>query len=278
MAFFFLIFCLSALTGCIETQFDFKTVVYEDGSISRETRIDGRGADLFKAPEGPGWEVKTSQTRGQEAFFANTYYHVLAYGHFERDALIAPDYQFDLEKQAKNWGEDQQKKMQAAGIQAPYQEHLFSRNNIRVTVAKGWMTQTYTYEELFKNSGILELLLLDIEEELQKNRGIDEEPWDRQKLKETARARLEKEILTQIRFSSELTLPGRVMNSNASRREGEKSIWEFSLADFKGEKASFRIQAVSQSLRMPALIWTMGFGLGGVALLTLIFVGMKKKN
>src|SRR3989338_7021881 len=95
----FLSATLLLLTGCFETDFKFKTTVKPNGSVIRETKIDGRGANRFAAPWGKGWEVKTFVTRGGQSILEDTYYHVQAIGRFRNASEIGSDYQFNSEKQ-----------------------------------------------------------------------------------------------------------------------------------------------------------------------------------
>src|SRR4051812_1203505 len=97
-------FLLSAflLSGCFETEFNFNTEVFNDGSIKRETHIDGRGAHLFKAPQDGGWKSETTQTEGSEALLPATYYHTKAAGRFARGKSVPADYRLDLSQLGEN--------------------------------------------------------------------------------------------------------------------------------------------------------------------------------
>src|SRR4051812_19292049 len=96
---------LLLFSGCFETEFNFKTTVHQDGTVERQTHIDGRGANLFKVPDGKGWQAKVWETQGQEALLPATYHHIEAHGKFASGETVPPDYQFDQTKLGENWQE-----------------------------------------------------------------------------------------------------------------------------------------------------------------------------
>jgi hypothetical protein len=264
------------VAGCFETQFDFKTIVHQDGSVYRETHIDGRGANLFKVPSGPGWEAKTWETKGAETFLPDTYYHVLAQGRFASGQEIPPDYEYDVERQIKAWGEEEKKQLELAGIQPPYEESLSSRNRIQVNLVKGWLTHTFFYEEVFQTIGEIEALLFDLKEEIKKKNENRGELLDAEELEGLARIRLEDEFLSQVRFKNELFLPGKVVSSNAQKIEKGKAIWQFSMKNFEDNYSTYTLKAVSRSLSLTGVILMIGVGFLGFLTLVLLGIGVQR--
>ena len=256
------------LAGCFETQFQFHTVVHPDGSVIRETRVEGRGAHLFKLPEGGGWESQSWESRGEEALIPDTYYHGRARGRFAPGQEIPPDYELDIAKQEENWAEKKKARFEKAGIQPPFEEHLFSRNQIQVSQVKGWLTLTTFYEETFLNAGVIPVLLTDLKEEIRRqgeNRG---EVFQDSEIDVMAKLRLEDEILPEVRFESEVSLPGKIVSTSGRRAGKGKVEWKFTMKDFSatnlgGSAANFggeeqhsqyTLRAASRSLRPAAVV------------------------
>lgn len=267
------------LTGCFETQFHFNTVVHPDGTVIRESRVEGRGAHLFKLPEGGGWESQSWQSQGEEALIPDTYYHGLARGRFAPGQEILPDYQFDIAKQAENWTEKKKARLEKAGIQSPYEEHLFSRNQVQVSQMKGWLTRTTFYEETFLNAGVIPALLTDIKEEIRRqgeNRG---EIFQESELDVMAGLRLEDEILPEIRFKSEVSLPGKIISTNGRRTGKGKVEWKFSMKDWEEGYTHKTLRAASRTLR-PAAVMLLAAAAAALVLfvfLTLLGMRLRKK-
>jgi len=276
--FLYLIAILPFLSGCFETKFQFKTVIDQDGSILRQTKIEGRGANLFNVPSGPGWEVKTWETKGSETVFPDTYYHVLAQGKFRPHEVISSDYQFNVDRQLKDLDEEGKKQLELAGVKPPYEQNLFSRNKIQVNILKGWLTQTFVYEEVFQTAGEIDILLSDIQEEIKKKNGERTTPLAEEELKELARLRLEDEYLSQIQFQSEVTIPGKIVSTNASGTEKGKAVWKFSMKDFQDNYSVYTLRVISRSLSPAGLIFSMGVGLFAFFVLVLLVIGIQKRK
>lgn len=274
----FLLGTLILFSGCFETQVDVKTTVQRDGTVVRETHIDGRGANLFKAPAGPGWQSKTYETKGEEAFLAGIYYHVESHGRFAPGQLIPSDYEFDIAKQAQSWGDKEKSRLKIASIKTPYEENLFSRNRVKINTFKGWFTVTTFYEEIFQNAGVIDVLLLDLKEEVRKQSLSRGENFEETELAELARIRLVDEILPAIRFRSEVSLPGKIVSSNAKKNEKGRLIWEFSMKDFGENYSIYTLKGASKSLRLPSIIFLLGTGLFGFAVLVLITLGLRLRQ
>src|SRR3989338_3446530 len=147
----FLSATLLLLTGCFETDFKFKTTVKPNGSVIRETKIDGRGANRFAAPSGKGWEVKTFVTRGGQSILEDTYYHVQAIGRFRNASEIGSDYQFNSEKQFQYISDEERKNFIQLGIVEPFSENIYSKNFVQVTKHRGIFKSVFDYQEVFQN-------------------------------------------------------------------------------------------------------------------------------
>ena len=272
----FLAFFTLSLSGCFEAQFDFKTVVDPDGAILREMHIDGRGANLFIVPKGDGWQAKSWETKGASTLLPAVVHHVQASGQFRPGQLIPSDYEFDFSKQMQSWQEEDRKRVEKAGIKPPFEEHLFSRNSVRVNQLKGLFTVTTIYEEVFQNAGIMDLLLMDLKDELKKQAAQSGQELKDPELGEIAKLRLESEILPEIRFKSEVELPGKIVSTNGKLGGNGFVRWQFSLKDFQKGYSTYTLQAVSRTLQVSAL-WLLAF-LAGLLLIFVILAlaGMKQ--
>lgn len=314
--------CLILLTGCFETDFKLKTTVKPDGSIVRETSIDGRGANRFTAPSGKGWEVKSFDTRSGQSILENTYHHVHAIGHFKNASELNSDYQFNSEKQFEHISDEERKNFIQLGIVEPFEENVYSKNFIQVVKQPGIFRSTFEYQEIFQNKGIIELLLNDIKKEVVREQSVAlpsdkkvgdqavrpsdakpaEEPpaeVDPDSKKEAkpevpkkasgsekipaltiegqllasktvdsvAQEKLKTEVLSKFRFSSEVTLPGEIVSSNAGSIAGNTAVWQFSAADFDSHYMRYILRARSQMIEWKnivllfVLLLVIGFGL-----------------
>ncbi len=249
---------LFILSGCFESQFDFKTVVHPDGSVVRQTQIEGRGAALFKVPAGEGWQSRVWDTKGTTTLLLADVHHVAALGEFKPGQAIPGDYAFDFSKQIQSWQEEDRKKVEKAGIQLPFEENLFSHNQIRVIRQNGFLTVTMIYEEVFQNAGVMNLLLIDLKEELAKQGAQSGQDLKDPELEELARLRLESEILPEIRFKSEVRLPGKIISTNGKPAGNGVVRWQFSLKDFQKGYSTYTLQAVSRTLKVPGF-WMLSF-------------------
>lgn len=251
-ALFFLSF-IFILSGCFESQFDFKTVVAPDGTVLRETHMDGRGALLFKVPQGQGWQSRSWDSKGSSTLLPADVHHVEARGQFAAGQLIPGDYEFDFSKQIQSWQDEDRKKVEKAGLKPPYESNLFSRNTIRVNRLNGFFTVTVIYEEVFQNAGVMDLLLMDLKDELAKQAAQTGQDLKDPELGELARLRLESEILPEIRFKSEVHLPGKIISTNGKQAADGIVRWQFSLKDFQKGYSTYTLQAVSRTLKVPGV-------------------------
>lgn len=262
--------------GCLETEYEFKTVVNEDGSVFRETLIEGRGFQFFLPPEGAGWQVQINQAENKGAFFLGPYYTVQAHGQFKPNQMLPPDYRFNLKRQMESWGEEQMQAVEELGIRPPYEQFLSSGNHIQIRLKKDWLTQTYTYEETFENKGLIELLLIDLIEELKAERKKAGKAWSEAEVGQLARQRLEEDVLSRVRFESEVEMPGKLISTNAQEKKGNQLRWVFSMRDFQNNYGRYELKAVSRSLRARGVAGMFIVGAGVVLLGTWLFLRVRR--
>jgi hypothetical protein len=263
--------------GCFETQFSFDTTVERDGTVLRESRIDGRGAYLFGVPEGPGWESKTWETKGDETFLPNTYNHILSKGKFSAGQMVPSDFRLNIESFLDNVGEDGRKRMEALGIKPPYENKLFAANEIRIYRVPGWFTVTTIYEETFRTGGIIPLLLRDLEAEIKKTYRPADHPADQPAdFSQMAFERLEKEILPRFEFRVKVSLPGKITSTNALHSRDNTAAWLFTLRDFEGDYSSHVLKASSRFFRLPGLVLLAVLFLIAALMLLLVIVGISR--
>lgn len=251
---FFLILFSIILSGCFDTQFDFKTRVAEDGSVTRQTTIHGRGARLFKAPEGDGWKSQKSQSQGTSLLLIDENVKIEATGQFKSGQIIAPDYRFDIENQMKTWSEEDKTRILAIGIKEPMQDHIFGKNQIKINRIKGWFNETVIYQETFQNAGIMELLVADLKDELRKQNSERGESLQDSELEILAKLRLEEDILPEIRFKSQVELPGKIISTNGKKVGRRKAEWDFDLKSFEQNYSIFKMEAVSRDLNVSGIV------------------------
>ncbi len=259
----FLLPALFIFSGCFDTDFHFKTAVDSDGSVNRQTRIEGRAANLFKSPDGPGWKSKASESKGASAIIPDKRYVIEASGHFQPGQAISSDYQFNIEEHIKSWGEKELNRAKLAGFEAPFEDRIFSKNQLKISRVKGFFSDTVIYEETFQNAGIISLLLTDIKEELREQSKSRGEVLEESELDILAHLRLEEDILPEFRFKSEIKMPGKLISSNGKKISKNRAVWEFSLKDFQKDYSIYKIEAVSRTLRLAGIIiWSVIAGLG----------------
>ncbi len=270
------LFLACVLSGCIETEFDFKTTVKQDGSVQRATAIDGRGAKIFKVPEKGPWQSRTWETKGSHALFPDTYQHIRSQGFFPSGQVIPSDYEFDLVKVTSGWTPEERKKLEESGIKQPFENNIFSRNQVEVRRYQGFLTVTFVYEETFQNVNIIPLLMMDLKQEIKQQSESRGQSFQDSELEELARVRLEDEILPQIHFASEVEMPGKLLSTNGQTAGKNKASWKFSLKDFQGSYSIYTLKAVSRVYRPFALLFFAS--MTGLLLIVLVFVliGMKR--
>lgn len=273
---FFLAVFAAALSGCFETEFDFKTIVKPDGSVIRKTSLDGRGAYLFKAPNESGWTSKSWETKGENALIPLSEHHIRLEGRFNSGQDILPDYQFDIPKISESWSEKDTKKLEEAGIKPPFDRNIFSHNQIHIHRIQGLLTTTTVYEEIFQNANVIPVLMLDLKEEIRKQSESKGQNFQDSELEDLARLRLEEEILPQIRFQAEVELPGEVSSANG-RQEGKNKVsWKFTMRDFQAGYSIYTLRATSRMFRPAAVLFFAAVAFLVLFMSVLILVGMSR--
>lgn len=315
-----LITCLFMLSGCFETDFHFRTVVKPDGSVRREAKIQGRGANRFLPPAGSGWQVKTYETRGGQSILEDKYYHIEASGNFKNAAKISSDYQYNIDRNFDEISDEERSNFIKLGIVEPFEDNVYSKNNISIVKHRGLLKSVFEYREVFENKGIIELLLNDLRKEVIRNEqnvtasktelepaplpeaepaepaGVAEEPvvsdqplpekpevavptepvpsvtiegqlLAPKKVEELAKDKLLKDIFPRFKFHSEVTLPGKIVSSNAGRVDGNTSVWEFGYSDFSGSYERYELNVKSEMIEWKTIVL---FG----ALVFLILIGI----
>jgi hypothetical protein len=270
---------LLAFSGCFETQFDFVTFVKSDGSVERETKIEGRGAGYFMVPEGSRWQVKTWEEKGVEAFVPNTYYHIQARGKFGPGEPIASDYRFNVEKILSQLGKAGKKRLAGAGIQEPFSDHIFSRNEVRVREVNGWLVKTMFYEETFQSAGVLALLAKDLEDEIRKEYEQSGHKIESdEELGTLAVDKLEKDILPRLKFRSKVVMPGKIISSDAQQVDRNSATWIFSMKDFRDNYTVFTLHAMSRQLQPVGLVLIGVPLMMGILIVLMMIIGMGQQK
>ena len=262
----FWIFSLVLLNGCFETSFNFKTVVQKNGKADREVQINGRGASRFLPPEGPEWEVKTSETQGGQSLLDDTQYHIHAAGHFLERGLVGNDFRYDVSKLLPNLTDEaKQEFKEQLGIPEPFEQSIGTENRIHLERKRSFFTTRYDYQERFEIQYLIPILLRDLKKEIARedlvklgNNGSRADPSDQasqvvlegamiseERTAELAMKKLTEEILPKFQFHSEVTLPGRIVRSNASAIHKRTAIWDFKGSDFQGEYSTYEIHVSS---------------------------------
>lgn len=273
---FFLMVCAAALSGCFETDFNFKTVVKPDGTVIRTTSLDGRGAYLFKLPNESGWKSKSWETKGENALIPLTEYHSRIEGNFKNGQEILSDYQFDIPKISESWSDKEKKKLEDSGIKPPFDRNIFSRNQIHMHRIQGLLTTTTVYEEIFQNANVIPILMIDLKEEIRKQSESKGQSFQESELEDLARLRLEEEILPQIRFKSEIELPGEVISGNGKQEGKNKVTWSFTMKDFQAGYSIYTLRATSRMFRPAAVIFFAAVGFLVLFMSVLILIGMTR--
>ncbi len=267
---------LAAFSGCFETQFDFNTVVKSDGSVQRTFNMDGRSANFFKTPSSGPWKSRTWESKSENTLIPSVSYHGHAEASFRPEEKIPSDYEFDTAKISSAWSEKDQKRLQEAGIKPPFDQTVFSRNQVRVHRLHGLLTETVIYEEVFQNANVISLLMMDLKEEIRKQSEERGQAFQDSELEDLARLRLEEEILPQIRFKSRVEMPGEITSANG-QKDGKNSVtWKFSMRDFQGGYSIYTLRATSKIFRPLALSFFVLSGLLVIFFFILAMIGMSK--
>ncbi len=259
-----------ALCGCLETGFEFKTIIKSDGSVLRTLNMDGAGGNFFKAPSAP-WKSRSWETRGGRVLLPSSDYHIFAEGSFKADQEIPADYEFDTAKIISSWSEADRARLEGAGIKPPFDQNVFSCNQVRIHRLQGLLTVTTVYEEVFQNANVIPLIMIDLKDEIRRQSEERGQNFQDSELEDLARLRLEEEILPQIRFRSHLEMPGEIISTNGSR-EGKNAVtWKFTMKDFQGGYSIYTLRASARSFKPAALLF---FGAAGLLTLLLFIVAV----
>ena len=297
----FLAFLAFLFSGCFETNFNFKTEVNRNGSLTREVQISGRGADRFVMPSGPFWEVKTFETKGGELLLQDVQRHTHAKGRFNQASEIGSDFRFDTAKLVKNiTPETREELVKELGIKEPFEKEISGQNQIQLNRRHTLFTTEYEYVETFHLKWLIPILLHDLKKEILRKQTVALSPSlpepvaaaqipagasapavslvptaiepaliAPEKLEAMAQEKLVKEILPKFQFHSEVTLPGRMIGSNARQIQGRTAVWDFRASDFDKNYSSYEIRVVSKtpnvgvisgaSAVLLILIWVIAF-------------------
>lgn len=332
--------CLILLSGCFETDFNFKTTVKPNGSVIRETKMVGRGANRFVVPSGKGWQVKTYQTKSGQSLLQDTVYNVYAVGRFDSAQDITNDYQFDVEKQFGEINDEERRNFIELGITEPFSENIYSKNFIQIVKHRGLFKSIFEYQEIFQNKGAIELLLNDIKKEVVREKAVPvpsdladfqtdvkmvsvEEGQDRVKeelktkeepkakedaaekeeskpkealvqvvpavtvegnllaphvLERVARERMVKDVLKKFNYRSEVSLPGKLISSNAESKLNNTAVWEFSLSDFEFNHSRYILRARSEMVEWKTVMLIVVILLAGLLGLSFVKVRPAQKR
>lgn len=291
-----LLFISIFITGCFETNFNFKTVVRRGGAIDREVKIDGRGADRFLPPEGPQWKIKTFETKGGQAILQDTHYHIHAAGRFKSAEKISSDFRYNVADLLGNVTDETRKEfIEELGIKEPFEENIRAANQIELKRKRSFWSVEYEYAETFQNRWLIPILAHDLKKEIMRKEAISLVTSEStasasgetapelaalapallapEKVEAMAQAKLKQEILPQFRFHSELTLPGKIISTNATTVRGGTLVWDFTGADFQKNYSTYELRAVSRAVNLGAVL---AFAVLGVVAVLVVVTTLPK--
>ena len=270
---------LFLFSGCFEANFNFKTVVHRNGKFDREVQINGRGADRFLPPSGSEWQVKSSETKGGESILKDTQYHIYATGHFIDASRFSSDFRYDVPDLISNLTDQTREELRGElGIPEPLEQQIGTENQIELKRKKSLFTTNYDYTEVFHIRWVIPILLHDLKKEIIRDRMvslkaqaaapevneasgslpkpavIEPELLAPAKVEELALKKMKEEILPKFQFHSEVTLPGRIISSNAVEVHGKTGIWDFNGTVFEGEHGVYTLHITSSALNKRALM------------------------
>ncbi len=291
------------ITGCFETNFNFKTAVHRGGTIDREVKIDGRGADRFLPPEGPQWQVKTFETKGGQTILQDTHYHIHARGRFKNAAEVGSDFRYNVADLVGNVTDETRKEfIDELGIKEPFEEDIRAANQVELKRKRSFWSVEYEYVETFQNRWLIPILVHDLKKEIMRKEAISfvasETPSSAsdqtvpeapalapallapEKVEAMAQAKLKEELLPQFRFHSELTLPGKIISTNATTVRGGTLVWDFTGVDFRKNYSTFELRAISRAVNLGAVLALAVLGVVAVLVVVTAFPkpAQKKKG
>jgi hypothetical protein len=259
-------------------------VIRRDGEIDREVQINERGTRRFLPPAGPHWKVKTSETKGEQVILDDSFHHLNATGHFRNANEFTSDFHYDSENLVANLEEeDRQVFRDEIKIPDPLEKEIGTSNQIEFFKKQSFFTVEYYYTEIFQIRWLMPILLHDTKKEIIRGEtapsatgAVSGEPKtetsslslessmsDPEQIDALAREKLNREILSKFQFHSEVSLPGKIQNTNANTSHGSTAVWNFKASDFSKD-GIYRLHAVSKASSKGGIL--------GVVLLVLIGV------
>ena len=264
------------LSGCFETNFNFETVIRRDGSMDRKVQIEGRSADRFLPPSGPEWTVKTFETKGEQPILEDVQYHIHGKGHFAHADDFTSDFQYDVSRLIANLTpETREELVHDLGLPEPLENEVGAANQVDLVRERSFWRTTYEYRERFQVRRLIPILIHDLKKEIHRKRSESSkllthalsgaqagtpsgtsEPIDLSaaELEELAKRRLVEEILPAFRFHSEVTLPGVIVDTNATRVRRQTAIWDFNGVDFEDDFSVYQLRVTSRSSNIGLII------------------------
>ena len=265
-----LLLSLVFLSGCFETDFNFKTIIRRNGKIDREVHINGRGASRFLPPTGPQWDVKISQTKGGQSILEDTQYHIHANGHFIDSSLFTSDFRYDTAKLISDLTDETREEFRKElGIPEPFEKEIGAANRIELKRKRSLVATEYDYTEVFEIRWLIPILLHDLKKEIIREKtatlksepptssqaGIEPVPvpslepalLSDSKISELARKKLVEEILPKFQFHSEITMPGKIVSTNATSTHGVTALWDFQGINFSDDFSLYTLHVVSKA-------------------------------
>ncbi|MBI4395016.1 MAG: hypothetical protein HY583_02350 [Candidatus Omnitrophica bacterium] len=286
------------LTGCYETNFNFKTVVHQSGKIDREVQINGEGADRFLPPTGPRWEIKAAESKPAKLILGETQYHIHAIGHFAGPNQFTSDFRYNTPGLIADLTEEKHKALRdELQIPEPFGKEIGTENRIQLQKKRSLFSIEYHYTEMFEVRHLISILLYDLKKDIAESQidlvnPKDESLVESQKnisksepqtpsrlgpdqIEALVQEKLREDILPKFQFHSEVTFPGKITSSNASQTHGETAIWDFRAADFENDFSIYTLHAVSKAPNFGALI---ALALAFLAIIIAVMYARQKKT
>jgi len=241
------LFAILLLSGCFETSFNFRTIVHRNGKIEREVQINGRGADRFLPPQGPRWEIKTAESQPGPSLLGDTQYHIHAKGHFADSNEFTSDFQYAVASLTANLTEEKRKELkEVLGIPEPFDQEIGTANHINLKRKRYLFSTEYSYEETFLIRHLIQILLHDLKKDALEAM-TQAVPPSAEEVEKMAQQKALEEILPKFQFHSEVTLPGKIVNTNAAQIHGGTAIWDFRGSDFQDQFRHYTLQVTSKA-------------------------------
>src|SRR3989338_10231406 len=241
------------LSGCFEINFNFKTIVHQNGKIDREVQINGEGADRFLPPSDSQWEIKTAESKLGKSILGDAEYHIHATGHFLNPAQFTSDFRYDIQSLISGLTDEKRNALvDELKIPEPLEKEIGTGNRIQIQKNRSLFSVEYSYTEVFEIRHLVSILLYDLKKDIaddhasshQKVQVVEDKTAESrsevlgevgsqagmeaqvttllepEKIEVLAQEELREEILPKFHFHSEVTLPGKIVASNATRTHG----------------------------------------------------------